>query len=173
MSSNANMRGRILPDGTIQRVVASPNDFSSPLSGAPDWWAAEVESVQQGARPMGARMRDKLTGYDIGRLLRSRLHVLVIEHGPEEELTEYVWARSALRLKKYLTLQHQARSREISLPGYWAETGQMFGYSPENVADFTAWQDNAEEACSCPQCRPMEVERCPETGYYPRWEIYS
>lgn len=151
---------------------AHTNEFSSPLSGAPCWWAAEVESVRQGNRPMGARMRGKLTGHDIGRLLRSRLHVLVIEHGPEEELHEYAWATSAETLQEYLDLQHLKRSRLISPREYWTKTGQMFGYSPEEVADFVDWQDNAEDACECPQCRPMSVHRRTPTGYYPRWELY-
>ena len=74
--------------------------------------------------------------------------------GDNPEAAEYVWAKDVETLDLYHLLQVDAATGELHLPMYWAATGKLFGYSPEDVATFTGWIEQVPCPCPCVQCRP-------------------
>jgi hypothetical protein len=118
-----------------------------------EWLAAEVTSVEDGSRKLGASLASKLDGHQLAALGATTLVVRLLR-GDDPETAEYVWALDGETLDLYSLLQADAATRELHLPRYWVATGKLFGYTEEDVATFTSWIEQVPCPCPCVQCRP-------------------
>ena len=120
-----------------------------------DWYLAEVHSVLEGQRLIGASLEDKLTVPMTRKLLKlcqmGRLRVSVHKH--DDGTFEWVWAKFGDDILVYKDHQYLRKQGYITDRQYWNKTGAMFGYSPADVQAFVEFQTSGE-GCDCAQCFP-------------------